>query len=96
MEFILISAIMIFAVYGVSVVAKRLCARVLCGAYENDKILIYVKSKEERIEAVVRSLMINNPGAEIIVVDEGKSENMRIILDKLTAECARIHIKRKS
>ena len=91
MEFLIFSIVLIFAVYGVAVIVKRwICRFMTCEG--NDKIIIYVKSSEERIEAVVRSLMINNPCAEIIVVDEGKSEALRQILDKLCSECARLHI----
>lgn len=95
MEFIIFSIVLIFAVYGAAVIVKRwICRFTACGG--DDKIIIYVKSNEQRIEAVVRSLMVNNPCAEIIVVDEGKSESMREILDKLCVECARLHIKRRS
>ena len=94
MEFIVFSIVLVFAVYGIAVlIGKWICRFLACG---EDKIIIYVKSNEQRIEAVVRSLMVNNPCAEIIVVDEGKSESMREILDKLCVECARLHIKRRS
>ncbi len=95
MEFIITSIILIFAVYGIAVLVGRwICRFMACGG--EDKIIIYVKSNEQRVETVVRSLMIHNPSAEIIVVDEGKSENMGKILDSLCTECARIHIRRKN
>lgn len=94
MEFIITSIILVFAVYGIAVLIGRwICRFTACG---EDKIIIYVKSNEQRIESVVRNLMIHNPFAEIIVVDEGKSEGMREILDKLCKECARLHIRRRS
>ena len=50
-------------------------------------------NEEVTVVQTVKSLLtLDYKLYEIIVVDEGKSEALRQILDKLCSECARLHI----
>ncbi len=84
----------VFAVYGLISIIREICTQFLVKAGESDRIVIYVKSNTERIEGVVRSLMIKNPGAEIIVTSKDKGGEVREIIDKLSRDYGRIHIGR--
>lgn len=84
----------VFAVYGIICVVKELCEKLLGKFCDCDRIIIYVKTDCERLESVVRSLMIKNPNAEIIVAESDKSAEVREIADRLCRDCAKIHIGR--
>ena len=84
----------VFGVYGILNLVRKICDWLLAKSRSADHVVIYVKGSSESIETTVRTLMLRNPCAEIIVVDEGKSGEMREILDRLCQDCARIHIGR--
>lgn len=81
----------VFGVYGMLTFAGQVLDR-LCRK-DCSSVLIYVRGESESIESTVRTLMLKNPGAEIIITDEGKSKELREILDMLCRDCARVHIK---
>jgi hypothetical protein len=94
MEAFAVAVLTVFAVYGVITLVKEAAERLLRGS--DEKVLIYLRAKEESLEAAVRELMIKNPRAEIIVIDEGKSREVREILDNLCRDFARVHIAHDS
>ncbi len=88
-----VAVMCVFAVYGIITFVHSICEKLLRKGI-CDRVLIYVKSSAKNTEGVVRSLMLKNPGAEIIVVDEGDSIELRKILDHLCQDYARVHIAR--
>lgn len=93
MQAIAVAIMSVFAVYGLLCLLEKLCDRVLKGK-NCDRIIIYVKSAGERLEYTVRSLMIKNPTAEIIIADDEHAGEIREIADKLASDYGRIHIGR--
>lgn len=88
---ITIAIMAIFAVWGVIDILSDILGRVLKGN-SCDRIIIYVKSDKARIEGVVRSLMLKNPTAEIVVLNEGNNGELRAVIDKLCRDFACVHI----
>ncbi|MBQ7793049.1 MAG: hypothetical protein IJ366_00875 [Clostridia bacterium] len=88
---IAIAVMSVFAVWGVMCILRDVCERLLSGG-KCDRVIIYVKSDAERVEGVVRSLMLKNPTAEIVVADEGCADELRSIVDKLCRDYACVHI----
>ena len=86
----------VFGVYGILNILHKLCCRLLCGACRRCRIVIYVEGKSDSIESAVRSLMLKNPNAEIVIAEEGKSRELCEIIDKLCCDCERIHIAKIS
>lgn len=88
-----IAIMSVFAVYGLLCLLEKICKGILKGRY-CDRIIIYVKSAGERLEYTVRSLMIRNPTAEIIIADDEHADEIREIADKLAHDYGRIHVGR--
>ena len=92
METVFIAVLSLFAVYGIVSFIESL----LDGFFEKnrmgDKIIIYVKASEERLEGVVRYLVNKNPFSEIFVLDENDSEEIKKIVDNLAKEYAYVYI----
>ena len=92
MEAIYVAVLSLFAVYGVISFIESL----IDGFFEKnrmgDKVIIYVKTSEERLEGVVRHLINKNPTAEIIVSDEENSEEIGKIIKNLEKEYASVYI----
>ena len=82
----------IFGVYGMMTLLEKLCNILLGKVGGCERIVIYVKGDCKNIEGVVRSLMIKNPVAEIIVTDSEKSDELSNILDKLCQDNTQVHI----
>lgn len=82
----------VFGVYGILNIAHKLCCRLLRKTCCRDRITIYVDGTPESIESTVRSLLVKNPNAEIIIADNGQSRELCYILDRLCGDCARVHI----
>ena len=93
MQAVVVAIMSVFAVYGLLCLLEKFCERVLKGR-DCDRIIIYVKSADERLEYTVRSLMIKNPTAEIIIADSENAGEIREIADKLAHDYARIHVGR--
>lgn len=89
----IVAIMSVFAVYGFLCLLEKICERLLSGK-NCDRIIIYVKSAGERLEYTVRSLMIKNPTAEIIIADNEHAGEIREIADKLAHDYARIHVGR--
>lgn len=94
MTAVVVSVLSVFAVYGVMALIREICTQLLANAGEYDRIIIYVKSNSERVEGVVRSLMIKNPTAEIVIVPKENGDEVREIIDRLSRDYGRIHIGR--
>ncbi|MEE0944073.1 MAG: hypothetical protein UIM24_01290 [Clostridia bacterium] len=94
MTAVVVAVLSVFAVYGVMALIREICVQILANAGEYDRIIIYVKSDAERMEGVVRSLMVKNPTAEIVIVPKEKGGEVREIIDKLSCDYGRIHIGR--
>lgn len=94
MTAVVVAVLSVFAVYGVLSLVREVCVQLLANAGEYDRIIIYVKSDSERMEGIVRSLMIKNPTAEIVIVPKDKGQEVREIIDKLSSDYGRIHIGR--
>lgn len=93
MQAIAVAIMSVFAVYGLLCLIEKICERALKGKY-CDRIIIYVKTAGERLEYTVRSLMIKNPTAEIIIAESEYADEIREIADKLAHDYGRIHIGR--
>lgn len=91
MEAIGAAILAVFGVYGILNIVHRLCCRLLRGTCCHDRIVIYVEGQSESIESTVRSLMLKNPNAEIIIANDGKNCELCDILDRLCHDCERIH-----
>ena len=89
-----VAVLAVLAVFGAMSLLRDLCCCLLRRGAPCDSVLIDVRGSSESVEGTVRSLMLKNPNAEIIIVDEGKSREMREILDRLCRECAQVHIER--
>lgn len=94
MTAVVVSVLSVFAVYGVMALIREICTQLLANAGEYDRVIIYVKSNSERVEGVVRSLMIKNPTAEIVIVPKENGGEVRGIIDRLSRDYGRIHIGR--
>lgn len=94
MTAVVVSVLSVFAVYGVMALIREICTQLLANAGEYDRVIIYVKSNSERVEGVVRSLMIKNPTAEIVIVPKENGGEVREIIDRLSRDYGRIHIGR--
>ncbi len=92
MDALFVAILLLFAVFGVICLAES----ILDGFFEKnrvgDKIIIYVKTNEERLEGLVRHLIAKNPYAKIIVSDEEKSAEIEKIVDNLAKEYAEVYI----
>ncbi len=88
---IVIAIMAVFAVWGVADILRDAC-KILLRSGKKDRIIIYVRSDTERVEGVVRSLMLNNPTAEIVVLDESSKAELRSIVDRLCREYPCVHI----
>ncbi len=93
MQAAIVAIMSVFAVYGLLCLLEKICERLLSGK-NCDRIIIYVKSSGERLEYTVRSLMLKNPTAEIIIADDEHVGEIREIADKLASDYGRIHIGR--
>ena len=93
MQTAIVAIMSVFAVYGLLCLLEKICERLL-SAKNCDRIIIYVKSSGERLEYTVRSLMLRNPTAEIIICDDEHAGEIREIADKLAGDYGRIHIGR--
>lgn len=87
-----VAVLSVFAVYGVITAVKEICVGLLANAEKDDKIIICVKSNAERAEGAVRSLMLKNPTAEIILIPEGDNRDIDVIAAELCRNYAAVRI----
>ncbi len=87
---IMIAIMSVFAVLGVINILSGICTHLLRkGTY--GKITIYVESEAGNLEGDVRSLLLKNPTAEIVIKDTGEKE--RVIVERLERDNPRIHLE---
>ncbi len=90
---IAVAVMAVFAVWGIIDIISGALSRILSTS-SCDRIVIYVKSDKARLEGVVRSLMLKNPTAEIVIVEEDAKDELRTVIDKLCRDFAKIHMGR--
>lgn len=91
MEPFVAALLAVFGVYGIISLVHQLCCRLLCEPRCCNRIVIYVEGKIDNIESTVRSLMLKNPDAEIVIADECSGEQHEI-LEKLCRDYTQVHI----
>ncbi|MDO4618125.1 MAG: hypothetical protein Q4B31_01215 [Clostridia bacterium] len=94
MEAFTLAFLSLFAVYGIISMIDSIVDGIYQKRRGTDRVLIYVKSTEERIEGLIRHLVYKNPNAEIIIANDEDRQEIREILDKLTKEYASVSIGR--
>ena len=92
MDVIFVAFFSLFAVFGFVNFVEAVIDGFFDKNCRGDKIVIYVKTSEERLEGVVRHLINKNPTAKIIVSGEENSEEIEKIVDNLAKEYANVYI----
>lgn len=89
----LISVVMIFFTVGVYFFTKTVTSAFLKNEYES-LVVIKTADNHDKIENVVRSAAFANPNSEILVISRSCDAETQTILEKLSQDSDRIHIKK--
>ena len=92
MEVLIVAVLSLFAVFGLVSFVEAVIDGFFEKNHMGDKIIIYVKTNEERLEGVVRHLINKNPNAKIVVSGEEDSEEIEEIVENLAKEYAYVYI----
>lgn len=85
MQAVTVAVMSVFAVCGFWYIAEKICAYLL-DCKSCDRIVMYVSKPDEKLEYTVRSQIMKNPNAEIVIEETACTEETRKIAEHL-AEC---------
>lgn len=88
----LLSMIMIFSVLGIYFTAKEIMSSLIKNNVPT-KITVEMTDNPNIAEAAIRSILSANPSSDIFVYDKSGNEEIVTIINKLSDDNPRVHIK---
>jgi hypothetical protein len=88
---VILSFLSVFAVCGITLLVKEGVKYLLHKQISASYVVMSVKEKEENIEPVLRSLLLEYPRASIFVITPEEDVQNNMILSKMEKDDARVH-----
>lgn len=92
LNMILLTINMVLCVLGIYFLVKEITSALLKN-HVMTKVIVEIAAESSDAEYAIRSAADANPGSEIIVIDRSGSEEISSMLNMLSCDNERIHIK---